>query len=225
MAMRQPARNSGVVALFLSCLCFCNAQYTVRRNSQDCIYPTVAFSAERLWPTSAYLPRGNSIKRIDSPEGYLVRLLVAAAAAHCRSRSICCFGTHFRTAHPQVDSTAGFSIEYYSTYKVRWLRSVCVYCSPRLSVTAAAAVAASALTTAAVYSWLTDVSGVRCYVLQIITNKLINEKYLVYNCGTGRPAPPAGITKVFEGPLTSASVADATAADFLVRFACCSMHT
>lgn len=56
-----------------------------------------------------------------------------------------------------------------------------------------------------------------CPAMQIITNKLVNEKYLMYHCGTARPSPlPAGVTKVFEGPLTSASVSDATAADFMV---------
>lgn len=51
--------------------------------------------------------------------------------------------------------------------------------------------------------------------MQIITNKLVNEKYLLYHCGSVPPAVP-GVTKVFAGPLTSASVADATAADFMV---------
>jgi hypothetical protein len=51
--------------------------------------------------------------------------------------------------------------------------------------------------------------------MQIITNKLVNEKYLMYHCGSAPPAAP-GITKVFQGPLSSASVADATAADFMV---------
>lgn len=137
--MRQlGALCSLISAVGLCLLCHTvSAQLTIRRNSQDCIYPTVAAGAERLWPTSAYLPRGNSIRRISG--GFL------------------------------VDSTAGFSIEYYSTYKV-------------------------------------------------ITNKLANEKYLMYHCGTGIPNPlPAGVTKVFQGPLTSASVADATAADFMTQ--------
>jgi hypothetical protein len=53
-------------------------------------------------------------------------------------------------------------------------------------------------------------------VSQIITNKLVGEKYLLYHCGTGKPAAAASFTKVFQLPLTSASVADATAADFMV---------
>lgn len=53
-------------------------------------------------------------------------------------------------------------------------------------------------------------------LLQIITNLLVNEKYLLYHCGT-QPPSVAGITKVFQGPLSSASIADATAADFMVR--------
>jgi hypothetical protein len=63
-----------------------------------------------------------------------------------------------------------------------------------------------------------------CPAAQVITNKLVNEKYLMYNCGTAIPSPlPAGVTKVFQGPLTSASVADATAADFMVGLGSC--HT
>lgn len=31
--------------------------FTIKRNRQDCMFPPIAANSERLWPTSAYLPR------------------------------------------------------------------------------------------------------------------------------------------------------------------------
>jgi hypothetical protein len=118
--MRQLGALCGLIwAVGMCFLCpTVSAQLTIRRNSQDCIYPTVAAGAERLWPTSAYLPRGNSIRRISG--GFLVS--VRAAGFCCRSLLVPAPLTH---GFLQVDSTAGFSIEYYSTYKVRVCHSGC----------------------------------------------------------------------------------------------------
>jgi hypothetical protein len=86
--------------------------------------------------------------------------------------------------------------------------------SGQAGAVAIAAVAAAASSKLLLYILAAN-SPCLCFVVQIITNKLVNEKYLVYHCGSSPPAAP-GITKVFQGPLTSASVADATAADFMV---------
>jgi hypothetical protein len=44
---------------------------TIKRNSQDCLYPQIAAGAERLWPTTSFLPRGNAIRSV--PGGFMVR--------------------------------------------------------------------------------------------------------------------------------------------------------
>jgi hypothetical protein len=49
---------------------------------------------------------------------------------------------------------------------------------------------------------------------QVITNNIVKEKYLLSHCGSG--TPQLGITKSFSLPLSSMSVSDASAADYMV---------
>lgn len=52
---------------------------------------------------------------------------------------------------------------------------------------------------------------------KLITNSLAGESYVVFTCGTGRAPASAGATKVFNGPLSSVSVNDGGAADFMAQ--------
>ena len=51
---------------------------------------------------------------------------------------------------------------------------------------------------------------------QAVTNKLVNDTYLLYQCGTTPPAVQNG-GNLFEIPLTSVSVPDTVPYAFLVR--------
>lgn len=66
--MWRPALCSGAIILIALVQLLqpvnSQAQLVIQRNRMDCVYPPIQANGERLWPTSSYLPRGNSLKRI-----------------------------------------------------------------------------------------------------------------------------------------------------------------
>lgn len=57
-----------------------NAALTIKRNTQDCIYPRIGADAERLWPTSKYLPKGPVAKALNG--GFLVSCGGVSVSCH-----------------------------------------------------------------------------------------------------------------------------------------------
>jgi hypothetical protein len=114
---KQSVLCSVLVALYLVHLQTVNAQqqWTIQRNSMDCIFPQIGANAEKLWPTSSYLPRGNAIRRMPGGTG----LKVNAGEAATAGPTLLLFRHSPPHPQPQAISTAGFSIEYYGTYKVQ----------------------------------------------------------------------------------------------------------
>lgn len=128
-AMKQPAFGCIVLGLSLfHCSCV-SAVYTIRRNTQDCIYPLITAEAVRLWPTSAYLPRGNSIRSIAGG-GYLVTAGCTDRICHLRSRP--CFrhslysflagGQHCRLQHRILQYLQG-QVMVWAVFCERWAGS------------------------------------------------------------------------------------------------------
>jgi hypothetical protein len=109
---------SALVALYLMHLQTVNAQqqWTIQRNSMDCIFPQIGANAEKLWPTSSYLPRGNTIRRMTGGAGLKVN---GGEELSTAGPLLLLFRHSPPHPQPQAISTAGFSIEYYGTYKVR----------------------------------------------------------------------------------------------------------
>jgi hypothetical protein len=123
MAGGGRARLLLLVCAALSAVLGAQAQLVIRRNSQDCVFPAVAADAFKLWPTRAYLPSAATVRAV--PGGFLVRVRGCSPgfAHNSPARGP---GLQMRWADrrgcasslPQVESSAGFSIEYRGTYKV-----------------------------------------------------------------------------------------------------------
>ena len=109
--MKCPALFSFLVAATLFSADPIRCVYIIKRNSQDCIYPRIQANAERLWPSNQYLPRGITISSTGNS------LLVRYARPHRQSRRLHGTALTQSSARTQADGP-GFSIEYFSTYKV-----------------------------------------------------------------------------------------------------------